>query len=69
MSRERKLLTEREQEDLLHAYLETTDGALRTRYQAVRLYGMGYEVSEIVTITGCSVSRLRAWYATYQRGG
>lgn len=69
MSRERQLLTEREQAELLHAYLETPNGPLRTRYQAVRLYGMGYRVDEILTITGCSVSRLRAWYATYQQAG
>jgi transposase len=30
---------------------------------------MGYRVDEIVTITGCSVSRLRSWYATYQQAG
>lgn len=67
MSRERKVLSEREQDELLQAYLETQDGPLRTRFQAVRLYGMGYEVREILTITGCSVSRLHAWYARYQQ--
>lgn len=69
MSRTRQLLSEPAQAELLQAYLGTPDGALRTRYQAVRLYGMGYAVAEIVTITGCSVSRLRAWYAGYQRVG
>jgi transposase len=69
MSRERKLLTEREQAELLRAYIGSKDGPLRTRYQAVRLYGMGYAVSEICTITGCSSSRLRAWYAQYQQEG
>jgi len=69
MSRERQLLTEREQAELLSAYWETPNGPLRTRYQAVRLYGMGYRVDEILTITGCSVSRQRAWYGTYQQAG
>ena len=69
MSRERKLLTEREQAELLQAYIGTKDGALRRRYQAVRMYGMGYAVAEINKLTGCSVSRLRAWYAVYQRDG
>jgi transposase len=69
MSRARQLLTEHEQTELLQAYWETMNGPLRTRCQAVRLYGMGYRVDEIVTITGCSVSRLRSWYATYQQAG
>jgi transposase len=69
MSRERQLLSKAEQAELLQAYMETRDGPLRTRYQAVRLYGMGYAVDEIIQVTGCSVSRLRAWYACYQRAG
>jgi transposase len=69
MSKARHLLDKAAQDELLQAYQGTKDGALRTRYQAVRLYGMGYVVAEILTITGCSVSRLRAWYAAYQRSG
>ena len=69
MSKKRQLLDEAKQEELMRAYQNTNNGPLRTRYQAVRLYGMGYKVDEILTITGCSVSRLRAWYAKYLADG
>ena len=44
MSKKRQLLDEAKQEELMRAYQNTNNGPLRTRYQAVRLYGMGYKL-------------------------
>ena len=41
-------LTEAEQKELLQAYRACKDAATRTRYQAVRLYGEGCLVDEIM---------------------
>lgn len=63
-----KLTTEAEQA-LQVAYLNSTDGATRTRYQAVRLYGTGYKVEEIQKLCGCSVRSLLEWCQRYQAEG
>ena len=54
---------------LLAAFHTTRDGAHRTRLQAVRLYGRGYAVPQIVEITGCARSSLMEWCAAYRAGG
>jgi transposase len=54
---------------LLAAYHNARDGAHRTRLQAVRLYGIGYQVSQIVEITGCARSSLMEWCAAYGANG
>jgi transposase len=54
---------------LLAAYTATDDGPYRTRLQAVRLYGLGYPVREILTITGCSRTSLMEWCRAYQEQG
>jgi transposase len=54
---------------LLAAYHRTRDGAHRTRLQAVRLYGLGYRVPQIVEITGCARSSLMEWCAAHRAGG
>ncbi len=51
-------LTDAQAAELRRAYDRTTDGPTRTRYQAVRLYGAGYPVAQIVEITGCSRTSL-----------
>jgi len=40
-------LTTSEEQALQVAYLHCQEGATRTRYQAVRLYGIGYAVAEV----------------------
>jgi transposase len=45
------------------------NGATRTRMQAVRLYGLGYTVADIHTITGLSRSRLLQCCAACARDG
>ena len=47
-------LTEEQAQELFNAFDSCKDGPTRTRYQAVRLYGTGYAVSEVKLITGLS---------------
>lgn len=49
--------------------MNSRDGAIRTRYQAVRLYGQGYPTEEIVRITGCNRTSLLEWCGKYREQG
>lgn len=62
-------LTETQINELTAAYSQCKDGATRTRYQAVRLYGTGYVAAEIEAITGCSRSSLMVWCRVYLHHG
>lgn len=62
-------LTETEAQALQVAELNCQDGATRTRYQAVRLYGIGYAVAEIMLICGCSQRSLLEWCQRYRDEG
>jgi transposase len=66
MAKRKFKLTEAERKELLKAYQGSKDAATRTRYQAVRLYGEGYEEKEIEQITGCSRTSLMEWCRAYQ---
>jgi transposase len=55
--------------ELQGAYHNCQDALTRTRYQAVRLYGLGYATREIATICGCSRSSLMEWCRNYQATG
>ena len=66
MAKRKFKLTEAEQKELLKAYQGSKDAATRTRYQAVRLYGEGYEEKEIEQITGCSRTSLMEWCRAYR---
>ena len=59
-------LTVKEEQALKQAYERSQGGATRTRYQAVRLYGIGYPVAEIENITGCTRSSLMNWCRHYR---
>ena len=69
MAKRKFTLTDREQQQLRQAYELSQDILARTRYQAVRLYGEGYAVSEIEKITGCSCSSLMEWCQDYRKNG
>lgn len=69
MTRQRATLRAEQVQELSTAYAECRDGATRTRYQAVRLYGEGYAVGEIIQITQCSRSRLMSWVRAYRAVG
>ena len=62
-------LTEAAAAALQAAELQSKNGPFRTRCQAVRLYGLGYPVPDIQTITGCSRTRLLEWCALYRQTG
>lgn len=58
-------LTAKQATDLRHAEDDAPDGELRMRLQAVRMYGTNYPLLTILDVTGCSLSRLRAWVQRY----
>jgi len=66
MAKRKFTLSEAERKELLQAYGNCNDAATRTRYQAVRLYGEGYGVDEIMQITGCSRTSLMEWCRAYR---
>ena len=66
MAKRKFILTEAERKELLQAYRSCKDTGTRTRYQAVRLYGEGYPVEEIMQITGCSRTSLMEWCRAYR---
>jgi len=66
MAKRKFTLTEAERKELLQAYRTCKDAVTRTRYQAVRLYGEGYPVAEIMQITGCSRTSLMEWCRAYR---
>ena len=62
-------LTETQTAELRQAYEHTKDGPTRTRYQAVRLYGLAYPVTQIEEITSCSRTSLMDWCRLYRTHG
>lgn len=66
MNTRKFILSEAERNSLLHAFNSCKDAAERIRYQAVRLYGEGYDAEEVVSITGCSRSSLQNWCRDYR---
>lgn len=69
MSRRRTELTAGQLQELGAAYDGCRDGATRSRYQAVRLYGQGYAAQQVMAITRCSRSSLMNWWRDYRHGG
>ena len=69
MATRRFHLTEEQVKELTNAYTHCKDGPTRTRYQAVRLYGTGYPVKEVIGITGCSRTSLMDWCRIYRTEG
>ena len=69
MAKRQFQLTEAQVKELTSAYVNCKDGPTRTRYQAVRLYGTGYPVKEVLEITGCSRTSLMDWCRAYRADG
>lgn len=70
MTAKRKFqLTEQQIQELKAAFSKSTEGAMRTRLQAVRLYGSGYPVENITEITGRPRRSLLRWCQQYRRHG
>ena len=51
------------------ACVHCQDADTRTRYQAVRLYGLGYRVAQVIDICACSTRSLLNWTRAYQERG
>jgi transposase len=62
-------INEQQEHELRQAFEQERDGPTRTRFQAVRLYGLGYRVGDIQEITGCTRSSLMNWVRDYQPNG
>jgi transposase len=69
MARRRFQLTEAQERELIGAYANCRDGPTRTRYQAVRMYGIGYPAQEVMNLTGCGRTSLMEWCRKYQAEG
>ncbi len=69
MAKRQFVLDEEEQKELQQAEGQTQDTRELKRLQAVRLYGSGYGVSEIVQITSCSWRALMDWCQAYRADG
>ena len=55
--------------ELEEAFRHCPDAATKIRYQAVRLYGLGYPVAQITDICLCSSRSLLKWTRAYQQHG
>jgi len=62
-------LTEAEANALQVAYLHAQDPEAKIRFQAVRLYGVGYRVTQIQEICLCSLRSLLRWCHLYRTNG
>ena len=62
-------LTEEQATELQAAFVHCRDADTKTRYQAVRLYGLGHPVAQITDICACSPRSLLHWTRAYQEGG
>lgn len=69
MSRQRFQLTPEAASALQAAELAEKDGPTRARLQSVRLYGLGFPVETIQTVTGISRSRLMECCRAYREQG
>ena len=65
MNKRKFQLSPAQNNELQGAYQQCSDGAMKMRCQAVRLYGNGYAAEEVIKITGCSRRRLLAWCCSY----
>ena len=62
-------LSEGEANQLQAAYLHCDEADTKIRFQAVRLYGTGYRVEQIIDICGGSPRMLQYWVHAYQQRG
>ena len=69
MHRQRKKLSIEQVNELQVAQDKSADAASAMRFQAVRLYGTGYAVAMIETISRCSRPSLMEWNRKYHQGG
>lgn len=68
-NKRKQLLTAEEDQQLLLAFTKCKDGEMRTKIQAVRLYGNEVPVTEITHLTGLPRRTILRWYSRYLRTG
>ncbi len=69
MAKRQFKISEAEETELREAYALCAKGAERTRLQAVRLYGTGWSVADIIEVTGCTWRSLARWSQEYRQIG
>jgi len=69
MAKRKFTLTPEQDNELKAAYSQCRNSLTKIRYQAVRLYGTGYQVEEIENISGCSGPSLMEWCRAYRQLG
>jgi transposase len=69
MAKRKFHLTDAQEQELIQAYTQCSDGATRTRYQAVRMYGTDWPLPEILKITRCSTTSLMEWCKAFKHSG
>ena len=69
MHRQRKRVSIEQEKELQVGQDKSPDAASALRFQAVRLYGTGYEVATIMAICRCSRPSLMEWNRKYHQGG
>jgi len=69
MAKRKFHLTDAQVQELIQAYTQCADGATRTRYQAVRMYGTNYPLTEILELTRCSTTSLMEWCHAFTQAG
>ena len=70
MANKRKhLLSPEEDQQLLLAFTQCKDGVMRTKIQAVRLYGNNMPVADITHLTGLPRRTISRWYGRYLQLG
>jgi transposase len=62
-------LSQAEANELSAALRHCRNADTKIRYQAVRLYGLGHPVPQILDICGCSRRSLLQWSRAYREGG
>ena len=68
-NKRKQLLSPDADKQLLLAFTECKDGEMRTRIQAVRLYGSEVPVKEITHLTGLPRRTILRWYGRYLQQG
>jgi len=69
MAKRKFHLTDAQEQELIQAYRQCSDGATRTRYQAVRMYGTDYPLPDILKLTRCSTTSLMEWCHAFTHSG
>ena len=69
MAKRKFHLTDAQEQELIQAYTQCADGVTRTRYQAVRMYGTNYPLTEILKLTRCSTTSLMEWCQAFTQSG